>query len=363
MSRFPRSWLSLPRTRARHNGPVTITDERRLVTVLFADLVGFTGRAERSDPEAVRDLQRAYFAAISAEVERYGGTVEKFIGDAVMALFGAPQAHDDDAERALRTALRIREAVTQLEDALEVRIGINTGEVVGGMAGPHGGDYTVSGDVVNVAARLQQTAEPNEILVGGATRALSADTFAFAPLNQMTVKGRAEPIEAWRLERELPERPRMHGGEARLVGRARELTALASVLEEAEAGRGLMAALVGEAGIGKSRLALEARHRAEAAGFASAWTTSRSYASAFPYHLVGQLVPQLLGRRDGATIIDSLRARQVSADDATLERWAVVLEDVLGEAESSDPRLADLSPAGRQRMLVHAIGALLRAQS
>ena len=127
---------SAPSTTMRR---VTITDERRLVTVLFADLVGFTGRAEESDPEAVRELQRAYFGAVAAEVERFGGNVEKYIGDAAMALFGAPQAHDDDAERALRAALSIREAVGGLEGGLEVRIGVNTGEVVGGTGGPQHG--------------------------------------------------------------------------------------------------------------------------------------------------------------------------------------------------------------------------------
>jgi class 3 adenylate cyclase len=145
---------------ARHNVPVTITDERRLVTVLFADLVGFTARAETSDPEAVRELQRAYFAAVTREVVRFGGTLEKYIGDAAMAIFGAPQAHDDDAERAVRSALEIRKAIRELDGGLEVRIGVNTGEVVGGTAGPQQGDYTVSGDAVNVAARLQQTAAP-----------------------------------------------------------------------------------------------------------------------------------------------------------------------------------------------------------
>ena len=225
---------------------MTITDERRLVTVLFADLVGFTGRAEESDPEAVREFQRAYFAAVTREVVRFGGTLEKYIGDAAMAIFGAPQAHDDDAERALRAALEISRAVAELDGGPEVRIGVNTGEVVGGTAGPQEGDYTVSGDAVNVAARLQQAAAPGEILVGGMTRRLSADAFAFAPLDEMALKGRVEAIEAWRLERELPDRPRMHGGEARLVGRARELVSLESALDEAREGRGLMVALVGE---------------------------------------------------------------------------------------------------------------------
>jgi class 3 adenylate cyclase/tetratricopeptide (TPR) repeat protein len=342
---------------------VTITDERRLVTVLFADLVGFTGRAEQSDPEAVREFQRTYFAAIAAEVERFGGGVEKFIGDAAMALFGAPTAHDDDAERALRTALSIREAVGRLEGGLEVRIGVNTGEVVGGTAGPQAGDYTVSGDAVNVAARLQQAAAPNEILVGGMTRRLSAGAFAFAPREEMALKGRAEPMEVWRLERELPERPSVRDGEALLVGRERELASLESALDEAAEGRGLMVALAGEPGIGKSRLALEVRRAAEANGFTSAWTSSRSYASAFPYHLVRQLVPQLLDRKQGSTTEDCLRAAEVGADDGKVERWAAVLDDVLGEAETDDQQLADLSPSGRQRILVHAIGGLLRSAS
>ena len=342
---------------------MTITDERRLVTVLFADLVGFTGRAEQSDPEAVREFQRAYFAAIAAEVERFGGTVEKFIGDAAMALFGAPTAHDDDAERALRTALSIREAVGRLEGGHEVRIGVNTGEVVGGTAGPQSGDYTVSGDAVNVAARIQQAAAPNEILVGGMTRRLSAEAFAFAPLEELALRGRTEPMEVWRLERELPDRPRMHGGEARLVGRERELASLESALDEASGGRGLMVALAGEPGIGKSRLALEVRRGAEANGFVSAWTSSRSYASAFPYHLVRQLVPQLLDRRDGASTVDALRAAEVGADGENVERWAAVLDDMLDEAPRDDPQLADLSPSGRQRILVHAIGGLLRSAS
>ena len=342
---------------------MTITDERRLVTVLFADLVGFTGRAENSDPEAVRELQRAYFAEVTREVVRFGGTLEKYIGDAAMAIFGAPQAHDDDAERALRSALEIRKALSELDGALEVRIGVNTGEVVGGTAGPQEGDYTVSGDAVNVAARLQQTAAPGEILVGGMTRRLSSDAFAFAPLDEMALKGRTEPIEAWRLERELPQRPRMHGGEARLVGRQRELASLDSALEEARDGRGLMVALVGEPGIGKSRLAIEMRQRAEGAGFESIWTSSRSYASAFPYDLVSQLASQLLDRAPGQSTADALRGAQVTADGDALGRWAAVLDEVLGESQDDDPQLADLSPSGRQRILVHAIGGLLKAAS
>jgi adenylate cyclase len=345
---------------------VTITDERRLVTVLFADLVGFTGRSEAIDPEEVRELQRGYFSTVTAEVERFGGTVEKYVGDAVMALFGAPQAHDDDAERALHAALAIREGVATLEGGLEVRIGVNTGEVVGGLGGPQMGDYTVSGDAVNVAARLQQTAGPNQILCGPMTRRLAYEAFAFATHETLSLKGRSEPVEAWRVEAALPERPRVRGGEARLFGRQRELATVESLVDEAREGRGSMLALVGEAGIGKSRLALEARARAEANGVATAWTTSRSYTTGVPYHLVGQLVPQLLQRTAGADTATALQAAGVTADETTLRSWARAIDDILGTASATSgakPEDGTLSPAGKQRFLVQAIGALLRARS
>ncbi len=344
---------------------VSITDERRLVTVLFADLVGFTGLSEMSDPEQVRELQRAYFGAVKAEVERYGGVVEKYIGDAAMALFGAPQAHDDDAERACRTALAIRKAVSALDAALEVRIGVNTGEVVGGPGGPDQGDYTVSGDAVNIAARLQQSAQPNEILVGAMTRRLTDEAFTFVQGESMPLKGRGEPVEAWRLEDAVLDRPRVRRSEAQLIGRDRELAGLASALEEARSGRGLMVALVGEPGIGKSRLAAEILRVAEESGFSAAWTFSRSYASVFPYHLVGQLVPQLLGHPGGAAASTeaALRAVATAADDDTIDTWARVLDDVISTVPNRASDLVDLSPAGRQRILVHAIGAALHARS
>jgi hypothetical protein len=223
----------------------------------------------------------------------------------------------------------------------------------------------VSGDAVNVAARLQQSAQPNEILVGGMARRLAYGAFGFVPRSSMALKGRAEPVEAWRLEGVVAERPRVRESESRLVGRERELAALESALEEARSGRGLMAALVGEPGIGKSRLAVEILRRAESSGFATAWTSSRSYASAFPYHLVAQLVRQLLETTDDAPADTdaALRAAGTEADAATIETWARVLDDVLGTVHDDAAQLADLAPAGKQRILVHAISALLQARS
>ena len=270
---------------------MTISEERRLVTVLFVDMVGFTGRTESSDPEVVRDIQRTYFETVAAEIERYGGTVEKYIGDAVMAIFGAPRAHGDDPERAMRAALGIRDAIQERHGGLEIRIGVDTGEVVGGAApGAHAAEYTVTGDAVNVAARLQQAAEPGEIVVGASTRRSAAEAFDFAPMPPLDLKGKAAPVEAWRLVRALPERPRVRGSETPLVGRRRELAMLEAALDEAAEGRAILVGLSGEAGIGKSRLALELRGRATAMGFATAWTTGQSYAVSFPYHVVEPLV-------------------------------------------------------------------------
>ena len=333
---------------------MTISEERRLVTVLFVDLVGFTSRSESSDPEEVRDIQRAYFEAVAAEVQRYGGTVEKYIGDAVMAIYGAPQAHDDDAERALHAALAIREAVRQQD--LEVRIGVNTGEVVGGAgSGPQAHEYTVTGDAVNVAARLQQAAEPDGILVGATTRRLAANAFEFATLEPLELKGKAEPMEVWRLDRAAAERRLARGGEAPLVGRSRELRLLEGALAEAADGHGLLIGLSGEAGIGKSRLALEIRARAEADGFATTWAGAPSYASAFPYHLVGQLAAQLGIEREE---IDA-----AAPDDEARDLWTAALDDLGGSATAEERAvLRDASPARRQRLLVQALGAVLRGR-
>ena len=246
---------------------------------------------------------------MAAEIERYGGTVEKYIGDAVMAIFGAPRAHGDDPERALRAALGIRDAIQQRPGDLEIRIGVDTGEVVGGAApGAHAAEYTVTGDAVNVAARLQQAAEPGEIVVGASTRRSAAEAFDFAPMPPLDLKGKATPVEAWRLMRALPDRPRVRGSETPLVGRRRELAMLEAVLDEA-AEDAILVGLSGEAGIGKSRLALELRGRAAAMGFASVWTAGQSYAGSFPYHVVEPPVDGLLDRQRETTLGDALRER------------------------------------------------------
>ncbi len=220
------------------------------MTVLFCDVVGSTALGESTDPEALRALLARYFERMKAIVGRHGGTVEKFIGDAVMAVFGIPVVHEDDALRACRAAVEMREAFPEL--GIAGRIGIATGEVVTGTE-----ERLATGDPVNVAARLQQAAQPGEALVGKETRALVAVTVDVEPVEPLALKGKAEPVPAFRLLgiREAPERR----SEARFVGRERELAAIKEAWERALAERRCeLVTIVGEAGVGKSRLVAEA---------------------------------------------------------------------------------------------------------
>jgi class 3 adenylate cyclase len=169
-------------------------EEGKVVTVLFADLVGFTSRSEKLDPEDVRALLAPYHARLREELERHRGTVEKFIGDAVMAVFGAPVAHEDDPERAVRAALAIRSWVADEQDELQVRIGVNTGETIVNLtARPAEGEGMVAGDVVNTAARLQSAAPINGILVGAQTHAATRKVIEYEEAAPVTAKGKAEP--------------------------------------------------------------------------------------------------------------------------------------------------------------------------
>ena len=171
--------------------------ERKVVTVLFADLVGFTARAEQLDPEDVEAILRPYHERLRGELERFGGTVEKFIGDAVMALFGAPVAHEDDPERAVRAALAIRDWARE-EDAVQVRIAVNTGEALINLdARPEAGEGMAAGDVVNTTARLQSAAPVNGVLVGETTYRATSQAIEFRELDPVEAKGKVEPLAVW----------------------------------------------------------------------------------------------------------------------------------------------------------------------
>ena len=235
-------------------------EERKVVTVLFADLVGFTSRAEQMDPEDVRAVLEPYHARLRTELERRGGTVEKFIGDAVMALFGAPTAHEDDPERAVRAALAIRDWIAE-EGNLQVRIGVTTGEALVALgARPSEGEGMASGDVVNTAARLQSAASVNGILVDEATYRATQQPISYEDRDAVEAKGKSQPIPVWE---PLEARSRFGIDVARtsgasLVGRQSEVGLLRETLQRARQEQSLqLVTLVGVPGIGKSRLVTE----------------------------------------------------------------------------------------------------------
>jgi class 3 adenylate cyclase/tetratricopeptide (TPR) repeat protein len=279
-------------------------ERRKLATLLFCDMSGSTAMGERIDAESVRDLMFRYFDIARSALERHGGTVEKFIGDAVMAVFGVPVAHEDDALRAIRAAAEIRSRVAGLNAELErrfgltiaLRMGVNTGEVVAG--GLSAAASVVTGDAVNVAARLEQAAPPGEILFGELTYRLVRDAVAADPVEPIAAKGKAEPLLAYRLVSIVPGAAAPARGLGSLVGREGELAALERLFEQAICERRcLLAPIVGEPGVGKSRLVHEV-----SAGVAGRATMLAgrclSYGEGITFWPLVQIVRQAAGIRD-----------------------------------------------------------------
>ncbi len=250
----------------REGDPAPVREERKVVSVLFCDLVGFTAASEHADPEDVRARLRPYHAQLQQVIEGHGGTVEKFVGDAVMAVFGAPVAHEDDAERAVRAGLRILEAIEELNRGddklqLQVRVGINTGEAVVALgAHPERGEGFVTGDVVNTASRLQGIAPVNGVAVSEPTYRQTERVFTFDRLEPVQVKGKAEPLQIWQA---LAARARFGADIIRtsatpLVGREFERPQLIATFERSAAQRSCqLVTVVGEPGVGKTRLCTE----------------------------------------------------------------------------------------------------------
>ncbi len=268
--------------------------ERKVVTVLFADLVGFTAQAEQLDPEDVEAVLRPYHEKLRRELERHGGTVEKFIGDAVMALFGAPTAHEDDPERAVRAALAIRDWARD-EQKVQVRIAVNTGEALINLgARPEAGEGMAAGDVVNTTARLQAAAPVNGVIVGPTTYRATSAVIEFRELESVEAKGKAELLAVWEA---LDPRARVGtetvSTETPLVGRRREVDQLVDALDRtrAEASPQLVT-LVGVPGIGKSRLVAELQAHVESIPDIVLWRQGRSlpYGDGVTFWALAQMV-------------------------------------------------------------------------
>jgi class 3 adenylate cyclase/tetratricopeptide (TPR) repeat protein len=275
-------------------------EERKVVTVLFCDLVGSTARAEGADPEDVRALLSAYHERVRSELERFGGTVEKFIGDAVMALFGAPTAHEDDPERAVRAALAIRDWA-QEDGELQVRIGITTGEALVSLgARPSAGEGMASGDVVNTGARLQSAASIDAILVDETTFRATSHVIDYAESNPVKAKGKAEPVSVWEA---VEARARLgvdvlRAARTALVGRTAELEVLKGALARVRDQRqSQLVTLVGVPGIGKTRLVYELLQVVEADPELIYWRQGRclSYGDGISYWALGEVVKSHAG--------------------------------------------------------------------
>ena len=274
--------------------------ERKLVSILFVDVVGSTARADGADPEDVRDRNQLFFTDARERIERYGGVVEKYIGDAVMAVFGAPLAHADDAERAVRAGLSILDGVRGLNAAqegldLEVRAAVQTGEAVIAVD-PTLGEPLATGDVANTASRLQNAAPPGGLIVGDETHRLTRHAFHLEPMPAINAKGKAAPVAAWSVVEALGEPGIRLTSGTPLIGRERELDLLASVWERAvQDGRAHLVTILGPAGIGKSRMAREASERIEREGGRALWGRSLPYEEQTPYRAAGEIVRHVAG--------------------------------------------------------------------
>lgn len=306
------------------NSRSAIEGERKQVSVVFTDVSGFTAMSERLDPEEVHAIMDRVFEIVLAAVHRYEGTINQFLGDGVMALFGAPIAHEDHAHRALGAALAIQRELAPVRDDVRaqhgvefrLRIGINTGLVVVGAIGRDlRMDYTAVGDTTNLASRMLNVAQPGQIVCTPATQRLTTGFFEFEDLGEFTVKGKSEPVRGWAVLRERRGRTRLEVSRERgltpLLGRAAEMEALGRAYTRAIEGRGAVLMLVGDPGVGKSRLLYEFLQRLDGGGHVELDTTCLSYGRAMPYHPLVALVRRYLGLPETASDDDIRAAARV----------------------------------------------------
>ena len=367
-----------------------LTGERKPVTALFADVVGSTALAERLDPEDWTAMMNEAFDEMSKAVFRYEGTIAQLQGDAMVAFFGAPVAHEDDPDRAVRAALDMVAAIDEFARQLKathgidfrIRAGINSGPVVVGNVGTDlRYEYTALGDAMNVAARMQAAAEPGSVLITASTHRLVADAFETEDIGEIAVKGKTEPVHAYRVlaPKAVPGRRRgleRAGLESPMVGRDSQLETLQSLYGVVQAGRSRVAFLVGEPGIGKSRLLAEFRRwvtdetRAEAArGASSTWLEGRcvSYGRNLPYHLLLDLVrftlqiPFAGSETEARATLDRQLAAYLGDDASDTAPFLAHLLALPLHPEEADRALLD--PEAMQGRYIASIHRLLRALS
>ncbi|HVB72101.1 MAG TPA: adenylate/guanylate cyclase domain-containing protein [Ktedonobacteraceae bacterium] len=361
------------------SGPYEAPEERRVVTIMFADITGSTPLADRLDPEDMRAILSGYFNLMTQQIRRHGGTVEKYIGDAVMAVFGMPAAHEDDPDRAIRAALDMQAALrlfnTQRIERdpeaarLQMRIGINTGEVAAPGAQSTRQDFLITGDAVNVAARLQQAASPDTILVGERTYLTTRDVFDFRSIAPLNLKGKQELVAAWAVQgrrdvsRLYAQHPRgIEGQESPLVGRTLELTLIHTTYARVQAEqRPHLITLLGVPGIGKSRLARDFIRREEEASKSASYMQGLAaprvlqghcppYGEGITYWPLVEILRSLLSVREGEErdelekrlvqfVFDTLTTAK-SSEDAAQIAGALIRSIGSGLSNNYDPQIS-----------------------
>jgi class 3 adenylate cyclase/tetratricopeptide (TPR) repeat protein len=344
---------------APEGGSASTISERKLVSVLFADLVGFTTMSESRDAEAVREQLTEYFGVAQEIVTRYGGAVEKFIGDAVMAVWGTPVAHEDDAERAVRAALELVDAVSHLGhdgESLSARAGVLTGEAAVTLGASNQG--MVAGDLVNTASRLQSVAPPGTVIVGEATRQSAESAIVFEPVGEQDLKGKVSPVPAYRALRVVAQRGGVGRGEqleAPFMGRDTELRLVKDLFHAApREKRPRLVSIIGQAGIGKSRLAWEFLKYIDGIKMTVLWHQGRSpaYGEGISFWALAEMVRSrvgLLELDDPATTRAKLAtALETYVTDETERRWlGPRLEQLLGMSDADSGGREDLFAAWR----------------
>ncbi len=350
------------------------TEERRVVTVVFADIVGYSTLSEHLDPERVKRLVDGAFQRLVADINAYGGRVDKILGDGILAMFGAPVAHEDDPDRAIRAALQMHQSIAQfssgqpdLDAPLQLRVGVNTGEVlVGSMVGTD--DYTAMGDVVNVASRLQVLAPPGAVYIGDATAQLASEEIRREPVDDVEVRGRVQTERVWNVTGRERRQP-MSSGRAvtPFVGRATQRELLQSVMTMVANGRSAVVSVSGEAGSGKTRLVAEmladfpSRKVTIFAGVCAPYGENNAWAP---------IASALFRQLDLDTSVPPADLRRIvrerasarlgfAADDPTLDRLVEAVLHLVGHASDLD----DVTPSEAREMLVRLIVEGLRTRS
>lgn len=367
------------------DGARSIEGERKFATILFADVAHSTSIAEQLDAEDWALIMNGAFGFMNAAVSRYGGTVSRLMGDAVLALFGAPVAHEDDAERAVRAGLEIQEAAKSYAETVkrrygvdfDLRVGINTGTAVLAFVGDAiKTEYTAMGDTANIAARLQSAAEPGTVLISADTHRLVHNQFDFHPRGAIEMRGKLAPVESYEVlgVRAAPGPIRgLEGLTSSLVGRGREMGLLRELLDGLERGIGSVVAVVGEAGLGKSRLVAELKHLRDAKreGVQPVWRESRaiSYGQSIPYHPWRSLGRQIVGaaEMDAAPVVREKVAAWV--EQLGLRQGDIPFYETMLAVDTEASRMALAALSGEAVVngvagaVVNAIKSVMRADA